>query len=194
MRKAGESITLEAMLGMIIPIIAITTICGQLLLVPLIFVAVYIVAVVRYVRSLTPVARRQRDQFGKMNAGLEETISGIEVVKASGQENFERRKFRSNARLFRDFFVKQGYLEARYLPMLLYGIMIGFAFLHAMLLNSQGVITLPQLISFMAVVAVLQWPTFASIFTFTLIQNGLAGARRILSIIQQETELDENAG
>src|SRR5258708_34079039 len=82
----GVSITLETILGIIIPIIAITTFSRQLLLVPLCFVAVYIVAVVRYVRSLTPVARRQRDQFGKMNAGLEETISGIEVVKASGQE------------------------------------------------------------------------------------------------------------
>ncbi len=29
-----------------------------------------------------------------MNAGLEESISGIEVVKASAQENFEREKFR----------------------------------------------------------------------------------------------------
>ena len=39
---------------------------------------------------------------------------------------------------------------------------------------------------------VLRFPAFISIFTFSLVQMGLAGARRILELIQEETELDEN--
>jgi ATP-binding cassette subfamily B protein len=39
---------------------------------------------------------------------------------------------------------------------------------------------------------VLRFPTFVSIFTFNLVQLGIASARRILEIINEETELDEN--
>jgi ATP-binding cassette subfamily B protein len=38
----------------------------------------------------------------------------------------------------------------------------------------------------------LRFPTFISIFTFSLVQLGLAGAERILHLIKEETELDEN--
>jgi ATP-binding cassette subfamily B protein len=36
------------------------------------------------------------------------------------------------------------------------------------------------------------FPTFISIFTFSLIQLGFAGAKRILDLINDETDLDEN--
>jgi ATP-binding cassette subfamily B protein len=40
----------------------------------------------------------------------------------------------------------------------------------------------------------MRWPVFASIFSFTLVQLGLASAQRILNIIKAETEIDENLG
>ncbi len=91
-----------------------------------------------YVRRLNPVVPRQREQFGKMNAGLEETISGIEVVKASAHEAFEREQVppqrpRSSATSL----CEQGYIEARYLPLLLFGVALGLSFLHAMWLYRQ---------------------------------------------------------
>src|SRR6185295_16176222 len=49
------------------------------------------------VNQLNPVAGEQRWRFGEMNAGLNETISGIEVVKSAAQEAQERRKFVGNA-------------------------------------------------------------------------------------------------
>jgi ATP-binding cassette subfamily B protein len=39
---------------------------------------------------------------------------------------------------------------------------------------------------------VLRFPAFISIFTFSLVQMGIAGARRILVLMKEETELDEN--
>jgi ATP-binding cassette, subfamily B, bacterial len=40
---------------------------------------------------------------------------------------------------------------------------------------------------------VLRFPTFISLFSFSLVQLGIAGAERILALINDETELDENA-
>ena len=48
-------------------------------------------------RRLSPVSGAMREQFGMMNAGLDETITGIEVVKSTAQEEQEQRKFERNA-------------------------------------------------------------------------------------------------
>nr|WP_255603617.1 ABC transporter ATP-binding protein [Oscillochloris sp. ZM17-4] len=190
----GGTLVSETVMGIVIPLTYIAFIRLELLLVPLCFVAAYIVTARAYMGRLNPVIRDQRDQFGVMNAGLEETISGIEVVKASAREGFERAKFRRNARLFRDFFVRQGYIEARYLPLLIYGVALGLSFLHAMLLYRQGSIQIGQVIAVVGLVNVLRFPTFISIFAFSLLQSGTASANRILKIVRAETDLDENSG
>ena len=77
--------------------------------------------------------------------------------------------------------------------MLLFAITVGLMLLHSLWLYQNHVITLPDVIGVMGLMNVLRWPTFSSIFTFSLIQAGLASADRILSIIRAETDLDENA-
>ncbi|MGD0006094.1 MAG: ABC transporter ATP-binding protein [Anaerolineaceae bacterium] len=190
----GASFIFSVVTGFATPILFIGFVDPRLLLVPVIYAGVYTILVLRYSRTLNPVTRLQRNQFGKTNAGLEETISGIEVVKASAQEGYERGKFRENARLYRDYFVRQGMLEARYLPLLAYGLAVGLLFLHAMILFKQGQVTIPQIVSVMALMNVIRWPTFASIFAWSLMQQGISSCQRILQIIEARTELDENVG
>ena len=188
----GVLFILDIILGFTIPTIFIASIRVELLIVPLLFVASYILSSRVYVRRLNPVAYRQREQFGKMNAVAEETISGIEIVKASAREPFERRKFRRKARLFRGFYVRQGWIEARYLPLLLYGIAFGLGFLHATYLYSIGRIQISDIIAWVGLFNLLRFPTFISLFAFTLLQLGIASANRILGIITAETDLDQN--
>jgi ATP-binding cassette, subfamily B, bacterial len=192
MMNPGIFFIFSTVIGIIVPVTFIATIRLELLIVPLIFIVAYVVTVRRYTRELNPIAMRQRMQSGKTNAVLEESISGIEVVKASAQEPFERHKFRRNARLFRDFFVRQGYIEARYLPLLLYGIATGFAFFHALILYQDGILTIPGIVGYMGLFNLLRFPTFISVFSFSLVQLGLASGERIYNIIVTETELDEN--
>ena len=194
MLSPGLRFIYETVMGILVPLLYIAFLRVDLLLVPLIFVAVYIVAVRRYTKRLNPVMTHQRDQFGVLNAGLEESISGIEIVKASVQESFERGRFRRNARLYRDYFVQQGQIEARYVPFLLYGIALGFTFLHGMVLYHRGSVTIPEIIALMGLMNVLRFPVFISIFSFSLVQLGVASSARLLHIITAETDLDENAG
>jgi ATP-binding cassette subfamily B protein len=133
-----------------------------------------------------------RQQFGVMNAGLEETITGIEVVKSTGQEAQERRKFGESASKYRDYYVKNGEIQARYLPLLLIAIAIVGGFLQALWLFGQGQITIGQLVAFMGLMALLRYPSFISIFTYSLVQLGIAGANRILTVMREETDLDQN--
>jgi ATP-binding cassette subfamily B protein len=47
-------------------------------------------------------------------------------------------------------------------------------------------------VTFMGLLGTLRFPTFISIFSFNLVQLGIASAERILELINTETELDEN--
>jgi ATP-binding cassette subfamily B protein len=192
MMSPGLRLVLDTVLGFLVPILFIASIDPRLLLVPAVFLVSYVVTVRFYLRQLGPVIGKQRVQFGKMNARLEETITGIEVVKASTQEEAEHEKITAEARAFRDYFVKQGRIESRYLPLLLYGVALALVFLHAVSLYESDVLRLGDVVAVMGLMFVLRFPTFASIFTYTILQNGIAGADRLLKVILQETDLGEN--
>ncbi len=183
----------DSFIGIAMPLIFIASIKVDLLLTPFAFLTIYVFVVRRYTSRLNPVIAKQREQFGVMNAGLEETVSGIEIVKASAQEAFERLKFRRNARLFKDYFVQQGRIESRYLPLLMYGVAFGLMFLHSMILYRADELSIANIIAVMGLFGVWRFPVFISIYTWSLMENGINSARRILTIINAETDLDENA-
>ncbi|HXW01240.1 MAG TPA: ABC transporter ATP-binding protein [Anaerolineae bacterium] len=194
MMNPGIFLILDSFSGLFIPIIVMGLIRLDLLLTPILFTLVFLLALRRYTRQLNPVAARMRDQFGLMNAGLAETVSGIEVVKSAAQEIQEKRKFLENAARYRDFFVQEGQVQARYLPPLLLGLALAGAFLHGLILYSRGQLSIGELVAYMALMSLLRFPTLISIFTFSLVQLGVAGAERILELLREETELDENEG
>jgi ATP-binding cassette subfamily B protein len=188
----GLGLIIDSALAIIVPVALIAQLEWRLLLVPLIFVVLWALTVADYNRRLKPVSLAQREQFGEMNAGLAEAIAGIEVVKANAQERREWIRFVRNARRFRDHFVEQGQIQARYWPMLVFTFCWAGGFLHSLLLWRQGGVTLGQVVAFLGLVGTLRFPTFISIFSFNLVQLGVAGARRILELMNTETELDEN--
>jgi ATP-binding cassette, subfamily B, bacterial len=194
MISPGAVLISESVLFTLMPLIGIASIRADLLLVPLVFLVTFVFALRRYSNALNPVSGALRYQFGVVNARLAEAISGIEVVKGYAQEAQERLLFSSNARRYRDLFVQEGGIRARYLPLLLFGIAFGLGFGHALLLFTRGDLTVGQVVAFMGLFGVLRFPTFISLFSFALVQIGIAGAERILELIKAETELDENAG
>ena len=193
MISPGLVFIFAALVGLIVPIAAIPlNLRWDLLLSPLVFVVLFVITLRRYVRELDPVVTAGRERFGLMNARLAETIEGIQVVKGSAQERQEQNIFLENARKFRDMYVLQGKIEGRYLPLLVLSVTTAGAFLHALLLYRQGALTVGQVVTYMGLLRLLGFPTFISIWTFALIQQGVASARRILHLINTETELDEN--
>jgi ATP-binding cassette subfamily B protein len=192
MLNPGVALITDSLMSIVMPIIFISFINVQLLAAPLVFLVIFAVLLRDYTRRLNPVAAEIRGRFGDLNAGLNETIAGIEVVKSAAQEAQEKRKFARNARAVRDFYIQEGQVQARYLPILFYGFALTAAFAHGLWLVQQGGIDIGQLVAYMGLMGILRFPTFISIFTFSLVQLGIAGARRILEMLAEETELDEN--
>jgi ATP-binding cassette subfamily B protein len=192
MFSPGLLLITDSLMAIVVPLILISQLDVRLLLVPAVFLVLLVATLVDYNRRLKPVSVARREQFGKMNAGLAEAIAGVEIVKANVMERYEWNKFTQNARLFRDYFVRQGEIQACYLPMLIFSLAWAGGFLRALLLWRGGGITLGEVVTFMGLMGSLRFPTFISIFTFNLVQLGIASAGRILELISTETELDEN--
>ena len=192
MFSPGLSLIVDSMIAAVVPMILIAQIRLELLLAPGVFLILFAITLNGYTRRLKPVSIAMREQFGMMNAGLAESIAGIETVKANVQERYEWDKFTQNARTFRDYFVRQGEIQARYLPMLMFSVAWAGGFLHALLLWRAGSLTLGQVVTFMGLMGLFRFVTFISIFSFNLVQLGVAGAMRILTLLNTETELDQN--
>ena len=192
MFSPGMSLITDSLIAVVVPFMLIGMIKPVLLLTPTIFLILFAITVTDYNRKLKPVSINMRQQFGSMNAGLAEAISGVETVKGNVREKYEWYKFTQNARAFRDYFVQQGIIQARYWPMLMFSIAWALGFLHALWLWRAGDLSLGQVVTFMGLMGLFRFVTFISLFSFNLVQLGMAGAERILGLINTETELDEN--
>jgi len=190
----GLDLLLGCTLSVVVPLVFIGLLNPQLLLAPLLFSAAFAVALRSYIRALQPVADGLRAGFGAMNAGLSETITGIDVVKSTAQEPFERRKFERNARAYRDLFARNGEIQARYLPPLLLALTMAGAFVHGLFLVTHHQLSVGGLISYLGLLSLLRFPTYDLSFTLSLLQFGVAAAGRIIAVLREETELDDNAG
>jgi ATP-binding cassette subfamily B protein len=177
---------------LLLPLIVAPSYHPSLILMPVLFILTYIASLWQYLKELSPITDSVRDAFGKMNTHLSEAIDGIEIVKGHAQEKAEVSRFSRNAGKFLDAFIRQGDVEARFLPLLLLGLTTAGAFLHAMILFNQGAINVGQVVGYMGLIQLFGFPTFVSLFAYSQVSLGLAGARRILELINQKTELDRN--
>ena len=120
----------------------------------------------QYLTELRPISERVRRTFGVLNAYLAQAIDGVETVKAAVQETAEAARFRERALAYRDAFVEQGRVEARFLPLLLLGLANAGGFWHAVNLFKTGVISIGDVVAFMGLLSLLGFPVFVSLFSF----------------------------
>ena len=130
--------------------------------------------------------------FAALNASLAESVQGIEVIKVTAQEQAERLKFRRGAQRFRDAFVRQGEVQAWYLPTLMFALAMAAGMLQGVWYVTTDRISIGQLVTYIGLLSLLRFPTQISTFSFALVQMGLVSARRILDLMAEHTELDEN--
>jgi len=176
-----------------IPLTIGASIHPALLITPVLFIITYALSIWHFLKILRPVTTEVRSSFGKMNSRLAEDLDGVETVKAAAQEENEVALFRKNTQAYRDATIKQGDIEARFLPLLLLALAMGFGLLHALILARQGQIELGSVLSYFSALSMLGFPTNTSIRSYSMISSGLAGAQRLLNVMNAENNLDENS-
>lgn len=179
---------------LIMPLFVAPTIHPQLILAPVLYLAAYVISLWDYLRRLRPATDRVRHEFGQMNTALAEAIDGIETVKGAGQEERESKRFLQVVTQWRNAYVAQGDIEAFFIPLLLLGLVQTAGLLQSLLLYRAGAIDVGDVVAFNGLLLLFGFPTFAAQWAYSRVASGVAGARRILELINAETELDQNVG
>ncbi len=192
MFSPGLNLVIGSGVFMLMPLIIAPRYHPALIITPLLFVIGYFLALWQYLHELSPITSDVRQSFGRMNSRLAEAIDGIETVKGLAQERSEVERFGENARSYRDAFVHQGHVEARFVPLLLLGLAEAGSLLHALILYQQGLLDVGQVVAYFGLIQLFDFPTFTSLFAYSQISLGFAGARRILELINRENNLDQN--
>ncbi len=193
MFNPGVNLVVGSFMFIVMLLIAAPRYHPSLLITPVIFTIIYFIALVGYLKTLSPITDEVRATFGDMNTHLSESLDGVEVMKGAAQEGSEVDRFVSNARRVRDAFVRQGDLEGRYIAMLILGMAYAGGLVHALLLFRAGTIDLGAVVGYFGLLRLLEFPTFTSTWAYSLISSGFSSSRRILELINSETYLDQNA-
>jgi ATP-binding cassette subfamily B protein len=189
----GLNMVVGSLTFLIFPLIAAPRYDMQLMIVPAVFIVLYFFTLRIYMRGLAPITEEVRESFGALNIRLAESLDGVETVKGSARELAEIGLFKQNVKRYKDASVEQGKKEARFLPLLLYGIALAAGLLHALLLFRAGRIDIGEVVGYFGLLLMLDFPTFASLWAYSRISLGLASAKRILEVMNREDNLDQNA-
>jgi ATP-binding cassette subfamily B protein len=191
MFSPGVNLVVGSLVFLVMPLFIAPYYHWSLLLAPLLFTITYFIALSRYLRTLDPITEDVRASFGVMNTHLSEALDGVETVKGAAQEDPEVGRFDTNARRLRNNTVRQGDVEARFVPLLLFYITLAIGLVHAILLFRMGILNTGDVVAYFGLLLLLDFPTWTSIWAYSQISSGLAGARRILELINRENDLDQ---
>ncbi|MFQ5613680.1 MAG: ABC transporter ATP-binding protein [Anaerolineae bacterium] len=194
MANPGMNLVVGSLNFLLMPLLVSPSIHPQLLLVPIGYTIAYVLSLRQYLLDLRPATERVRHKFGEMNAVLAEAIEGVETVKGAAQEARERDRFAGAVNAWRKAFIVQGDIEARFIPLLLLGLLQALGFLHSLLLFRTGAINVGDVVSFNGLLLLFGFPTFVGQFAYPQVASGLSSARRVLEIINTQTKLDQNVG
>ena len=192
MFSPGFNLVVGSLNFLFIPLIVGPSYHPALIMAPLGFIILYVLALWHYLTILNPVTSDVRQAFGTLNSRLAEAVDGVEVVKGTAQDDAEIKRFSDNALSYRDASVRQGDIESRFLPMLLLGITMALGLGHSLILLQQGAISIGDVIAYFGTLSLLGFPTFTSLFAYSQISLGLASAKRILELMNTENHLDQN--
>ena len=181
-----------ALNSIIVPIVTIFIVfpdLPQLGIIPIVFVLSFLYSLKTYVTKLTPLFRSRQAEFANMNAILNESLDGIEVIKSMAQEKQSIEKYRSSAQIFRDISIKAGYIQARYYPRLLIAVAITLGLTQGVILNYNGLLSVPEIIIFLGLLTTLRNTIDSSLYSFYFIKAASIGAERLIETMLSESEI-----
>ncbi len=150
--------------------------------------------IAKFGRMMRKVATRTQTRMGSLASLLQETISGIRIVKAFNMEEHENKRFSAeNEQLFK-LTLKTVSVQAISSPFMefLGGLGVGAVVFYGGYQVLHGSSTPGTFFSFLAALIMLYEPVKRLTNVNNTIQQGLAGAERVFNIIDREPEIKDH--
>ncbi|MCL2321197.1 MAG: ABC transporter ATP-binding protein/permease [Oscillospiraceae bacterium] len=156
-----------------------------LLVVPLVFLLTRTVA-----KKTKPLFTEQQNELGKLNGQVEETISGIKIVKAFNKEEDKIEEFKSLNENLCEFATRAQILSGFIMPLMEVINNLGIAGIALVggTLAIQGSITVGVIASFLSYSRQFTRPLNEVANMFNTLQSAMAGAERVFEILDEPVE------
>ncbi|WP_160724498.1 ABC transporter ATP-binding protein [Bacillus sp. USDA818B3_A] len=164
---------------------------ASLITVPLVFLLTKTIA-----KRTSVLFKNQQVQLGQLNGHIEETISGIEVVKAFNHERQVIEEFETVNTKLRDVGLKAQIWSGFLMPIMNVINNLGFAIVAVIggILAVKGLVTVGAIASFITYSRQFVRPMNDIANIFNVLQSGVAGAERVFEIIDEKEEPADSPG
>lgn len=132
--------------------------------------------------------------FSELNNKVQESVSGIKVIKSFGYQEDELQSFQDiNNMTFKKNMTTMKY-DVMFDPLVL--LFIGASYVLSLLMGtvmvSAGQVTVGNLVTFITYLDMLVWPLMAIGFLFNMIQRGTVSYERISHLLKEQSDVKES--
>lgn len=158
--------------------------------IPMLFI---LVGGISYGRAIERRFTEKQEAFSQLTDQVQESLSGIRVIKAFVQERQEMKSFAKANKNNKDKNMRVVRLQAIVMPMLdvLIGISSVITLMYGGYLVVQGKITPGKFVAFNQYIGMLVWPMIASGESINIFSQGFASMKRVQSIFDEEKEIKD---
>ncbi|MHA1220790.1 MAG: ABC transporter ATP-binding protein, partial [Candidatus Heimdallarchaeota archaeon] len=146
----------------------------------------YIVTIWDYNRKLRPISKAQMEQNSILNSRLQESITGIRVIRAFVKEQDEIASFDQETDKLRKINTARGKASALYFAIIITISLIAVSFLWGAHEVALGNMSKGDLVTFVMLVMTLNMPTWQFGWAITQFQIGMAAANRIYEMKERK--------
>lgn len=132
--------------------------------------------------------------FSSLNDKVQESVTGIKVIKTFGQENEDIDVFRTQSEDVVKKNVAVARVDALFDPTISF--IVGTSFFLSVVFGARfvlaGEMTIGELISFTAYLGLLIWPMLAFGFLFNIMERGRASYDRVEKLLSEKAEIEDD--
>jgi len=150
----------------------------------------------RFQRAYIGVSRRVQDQLGDLTTLVEESATGIRVIKAFGRRGLVGERFGRSARRLHDSALESVRLRARFWAVLdlVPSLTLAVVLCVGALAVAQGSLSLGGLIAFMSLQLLLVWPVEALGWLLANGQEAATAAERVYEVLDTRSDIVDRPG
>jgi len=167
----------------------------QLALIALVVFPIAILPVIRLGRRMRKVSDSTQQQLGDFAARLDETFSGVRMVKAYGREDYEIERAKSIIDKLYQLYFKSSRVQAAAAPLMemLTGATIAAVIWYGGFNVINGTLTAGAFFSFVAAMIMAYKPAKTLVTLNNSLQEGMAAASRLFAVLDIEPVIRDNS-
>lgn len=156
------------------------------------FITAYFYFIFDYRRNITPYAVGRMKKHSNLSVVLQDNLSGVAIVRSFIAEPFERKKFHTAVKDFRDNRIGETIVQSKFYSLLLVYATIGITFLISSVFVFQGTFTVGELTAVNLLLMSLIHPSNMIFWATNDMMSGFAACSRLFNALILEEDEDYN--